>query len=86
MLAFGAAARRRRQLTWVDSSGRSSGTVGPAGLYENPRLSPDGSRLAVFRPESGGDIWLIDLARAVETRLTFDRASDNAPHWSPDGS
>ncbi len=31
------------------------------------------------------DIWIIDLARGVRTRLTFDRAEDVAPVWSPDG-
>lgn len=48
-------------------------------------LSPDGKRLAVYQPEGGGDIWLIDLDSHNSTRLTFDPASDNDPVWSPDG-
>ena len=32
------------------------------------------------------DIWLLDLQRGTETRLTFDAAGDRAPLWSPDGS
>lgn len=60
--------------------------VGTPALYENPRLSPDGKRLAVFKPEGGGDIWINDLERGSSTRFTFDAGSDNVPVWSPDGS
>jgi len=31
------------------------------------------------------DIWVMDLARGVRTRLTFDPASDYGLVWSPDG-
>src|SRR5262249_215135 len=30
------------------------------------------------------DVWLIDAARGVPTRLTFDGAVDSQPIWSPD--
>ena len=33
----------------------------------------------------GADIWLHDLARGTETRLTTDPATDDAPLWTPDG-
>jgi Tol biopolymer transport system component len=72
-----------QQLTWYERSGRVVGTVGPPGLYENPRLSPDGTRLAFAR---SGDIWVTDLLRSATTRITFDGATDNVPLWSPDGS
>jgi len=32
------------------------------------------------------DIWLIDAARGVPTRFTYDAALDHDPLWSPDGS
>jgi dipeptidyl aminopeptidase/acylaminoacyl peptidase len=32
------------------------------------------------------DIWVMDLARGVRTRFTFDAAADVFPVWSPDGS
>jgi eukaryotic-like serine/threonine-protein kinase len=32
------------------------------------------------------DIWLIDLARNVPSRFTFDRANEFSPIWSPDGN
>ena len=75
-----------RQLAWLDRSGKPDGMVGTSALYENPRLSPDGKRLAVFKPEGGGDIWIDDLERGSSTRFTFDAGSDNVPLWSPDGS
>jgi Tol biopolymer transport system component len=40
-----------------------------------------------FDTEKGtNDIWLVDLARGIPSRLTFDPASDTFPVWSPDGS
>src|SRR5438093_5032023 len=32
------------------------------------------------------DIWLIELARGVASRFTFDAHNDIYPVWSPDGS
>ena len=74
-----------RQLTWTDATGKANGTVGTPALYENPRLSPDGKRLAAFRQENGADIWISDLERNITTRFTFDPGVDNIPVWSPDG-
>ena len=74
-----------RQLTWTDATGKANGTVGIPALYENPRLSPDGKRLAAFRQENGADIWISDLERNITTRFTFDPGVDNIPVWSPDG-
>jgi serine/threonine protein kinase/Tol biopolymer transport system component len=78
-----------RQLTWLDRAGKPLGTVGPPGEYRTPQLSPDGKRLAVTRrdPQSRNeDIYVIDIARGVSSRLTFEPGDDFAPFWSPDGS
>jgi Tol biopolymer transport system component len=76
-----------RQLTWLDRSGKSVGAIGApdtVGLTM-PELSPDGKRVAVFRTVNGSaDVWVIDAARGVPTRFTFDNG--NRPVWSPDGS
>jgi Tol biopolymer transport system component len=38
-------------------------------------------------PQTGNrDIWLIDAARGIPTRFTFDEAQEWDPVWSPDGS
>jgi len=57
----------------------------PATFLE-PRLSPDGTRLAVCQLGPAGlDVWVYDIARGVPTRLTFGEADDCPAVWSPDG-
>src|SRR5262249_34053228 len=78
-----------RQLTWLDRSGKSVGTIGApdAASLTSAELSPDGKRVAVHRTVNGNeDIWLIDAARGVPTRFTYDAALDHDPLWSPDGT
>jgi dipeptidyl aminopeptidase/acylaminoacyl peptidase len=75
-----------RELAWLDRGGQREGTIGTPAGYRNPRLSPDGRRLAVHRAEGGGDIWVTELGRGASTRVTSDPASDNVPLWSPDGA
>jgi serine/threonine protein kinase len=77
------------ELTWYDRNGKKLGTVGEDAVYTSPALSPDGKRIAVARVDSSigtRDIWVIDLARNVSSRFTFDKADDLNPVWSPDGS
>ena len=78
------------QLVWMDrDSGKRSGAVAEPGAYEMPRLSPDGSKLAVARTDTqtdNTDIFVFDLETgASPTRLTFHEARDTLPVWSPDG-
>ncbi len=80
------------QLTWFDRAGHPVGTVGEPALINDLALSPDERRIAVSlgRPSSpenpNRDIWVIDLARNVRSRHTFDPGMDNSPVWSPDSS
>ena len=63
------------QLTWFDRSGKLLGTVGPPAAHRFLRLSPDEKRVAVERtdpPAVNSDIWLLDLARDVPSRLTTE--------------
>jgi Tol biopolymer transport system component len=76
------------RLTWIDGSGRPLGTVGEPAAYADLRLSPDGKRAAVTLPDpnrGARDVWIVDLARDLLTKFTFDPANDVAPVWSPDG-
>jgi Tol biopolymer transport system component len=89
VVAFRTGLATPTQLTWVDRAGRSLGSLGQPGSYRNPALSPDGSRLAVEMIEPAGrtsDVWLLELARGVASRFTFDPADDIYPVWSPDGA
>ncbi len=92
MLIWQGVPRRDAQLIWFDRAGKQVGTVGSqikGGFAETPRLAPDGKRVATapFNPDTlNQDVWVIDLARDLPTRLTFDPARDVSPIWSPDGS
>jgi Tol biopolymer transport system component len=74
-----------RRLTWFSREGDIQGNVGTPATYQNLDLSPDGKRLAVSKPDDGGDIWITELERNTNTKFTFDPNSDTMPVWSPDG-
>ena len=53
-----------------------------------PRISPDGGRLVrsiVDTHRGNPDIWLEDLRRGTQVRLTISSDFDVTPVWSPDG-
>jgi len=86
LIAYRTGSAADRQLTWIDRTGTELGTLGePDSSIRNPRLAPDGRRVAVGRGAQGNqDIWLLDGARS--SRFTFDPAFDGFHLWSPDGS
>jgi len=49
------------------------------------RLSPLGDRIALQIDVGANDIWILDLARGIRTRLTFGPVANMFPVWSPDG-
>jgi Tol biopolymer transport system component len=53
--------------------------------YSDPRLSPDGRRLALHLSDQDNDIWVFDLERGALTRISFHPDEDETPVWSPDG-
>jgi len=76
------------QLSWFDRSGKQFGKIGEKDFLGNPRISPDGQKIAGGVVNGAGtdeDIWLYDLARNVRTRFTLSQ-SGRYPVWSPDGS
>ncbi len=75
-----------KQLTWFDHTGRQLGQVGEPANYGDVELSPTADRAAVDTiANNNRDVWMIDLARGVPSRITFDAAADWTPVWSPDG-
>src|SRR6185503_8087658 len=76
------------ELAWFDRTGRRVGSAGPPGDYEDPRLSPDGKRLAVGRIDSQTgtmNVWLFGAGGEDATRFSFSSSFDHLPVWSPDG-
>ena len=77
---------RSHVLVWVDRGGREEMLETPALPYAYPRLSPDGTRVAL---DVGGppdrDIWMWDLRRA-DARAVYARSSGESharvePRW-----
>jgi eukaryotic-like serine/threonine-protein kinase len=88
VLAHGAVAVVSSQLVWFDRGGQVLEASAP-GDYADPELSPDGKRVAVCRddPKTGTpDIWIMDISRGTQSRLTFHPRFEVYPVWSPDGS
>ncbi len=75
----------RSLLTVIHSSGSRLLLYDVARSYSDPRLSPDGKRMALHLLDQDNDIWILDIARGAMTRLTFDPREDETPVWSPDG-
>ncbi len=87
MLAYegGNSVRGNFELLWFDRSGKQMAQTGTAGAYYTPRISPDGSKLAVsIGGTDGNNLWVFDLVRGIKSRLTFSQ-NDISPAWSPDG-
>jgi Tol biopolymer transport system component len=77
-----------RQLTVFDRKGQVVSTVGSPGLYVQPGVSPDATRIVVMRndPQNGNqDIWTYEIATGKGTPITNETQPHNAPIWSPDG-
>ena len=73
------------KLAWVDRKGVEQSLAAPARAYRNPRLSPDGQRVAVTIDELGSQEWLLDIGRDTLTRLTFEGSYNGGTAWTPDG-
>jgi len=71
-------------LVWVDRAGKEEVIPSLTRAYVYPRISPDGTRLALDIRDQDNDIWIWDLMRQTLTRITFDPAADTYPVWSPD--
>jgi Tol biopolymer transport system component/predicted Ser/Thr protein kinase len=75
----------QNKLVWVDRKGAEQALAAPPHPYRNPRLSPDGQRVAVTIDELGSQEWLLDTKRGTLTRLTFEGSYNGALAWTPDG-
>ena len=83
--APGSLAANARTLVWVDRTGKEEPVAAPPRAYAHPRLSPDGTRVALTSTDQENDVWVLDLRRARLTRLTLDPGQDFFPVWTRDG-
>jgi len=76
---------QNRSLVWVNRRGQEQPIAVPTRQYAMPRISPDGTRVAVSITGQEQDIWVIDLRNLTLSRLTFGPAIEGNPVWMPDG-
>jgi len=71
---------------WVDRQGREDPIKeAPPRAYFSPRLSPDGTRVALEVRDQEHDIWIWNLAGGPLMRLTLEPTVEGSPVWTPDG-
>ncbi len=86
LLVFGSGASGDLRLVWLDRSGKQISTIADnLPDLQAAVLSPQGDRVALQLNAGETDIWVLDLARGVRTRLTFGPIGNVFPIWSPDG-
>jgi Tol biopolymer transport system component len=86
LLVFGSGASGDLQLVWLDRGGKEVSTIAEKiPDLQGVALSPQGDRVALQLNAGETDIWVLDLARGVRTRLTFGPIGNVSPIWSPDG-
>jgi len=76
------------RLVWLNRAGQTENEVGTRGDYLTIALSPDGRSVIADRtqPSLGTyDLWLLDLERNVEKRLTSSPDADFGAVWFPGG-
>jgi len=71
----------------VDRKGTETKALPNRDRYNNPRLSPDGTRVSVDirSANSAGDIWAFEIGRSGGTRITSEGGREFGAEWTPDG-
>ena len=86
----GAAGITNEQLTWYSRSGALISKIGDnmaiSGGPNSVAVAPDGRRavLMVTSPQFTPDLWIVEFARGLVSRLTFTDDGEVAPVWAPD--
>jgi serine/threonine-protein kinase len=81
------ALNRDLEVVWVTLDGTVTLLPLPPQPYNTPRISPDGTKLAVSMGVIAGgdnDIWIYDFKKLAFNRLTFTKTV-NSPLWSVGG-
>jgi Tol biopolymer transport system component len=88
LLVFSNGGTGDQQMVWMDRNGKQIATaVKKVANLLFFKLSPQADRIALEIDNGTGahDIWVHDVAREVQTRLTFGPVENDSPIWSPDG-
>jgi dipeptidyl aminopeptidase/acylaminoacyl peptidase len=76
---------REHYLAWVDEGGHITRIGDAARRFSEPRLSPDGRRVATrIGTEAESDVFIVDIDSATLSRVSSG-LSPHRPIWTPDG-
>jgi Tol biopolymer transport system component len=75
------------ELILVDGAGKPTRTVGAPERFGNPKISPDGKRIAfeIFSDSPERLVWVQDVDRGVRTPISFRGTMADSAAFSPDG-
>jgi len=86
LLVHASGARNLSDLTWFDRQGNRLGLLGEPARFQSLDFSMDRRSLAatLYDQENRRNVWLVDVARGLRTRVTSEGVSQSA-RLSPDG-
>jgi serine/threonine-protein kinase len=86
----GVAPDQINEVVWVDRGGTPQPIPALQGAYNAPRLSPDGTKVAMFSGASvntgGQRVFVYDIVRSLLSPLTTLQERTSWGLWSPDGT
>jgi serine/threonine-protein kinase len=74
---------QRTALQILDRQGRILETLKISEPFTQLRASPDG-RFIILSHQANSDVFVYDLKRGIQTKLTFETGEDETPVWAPD--
>jgi len=77
------------QLAWIDRTGKIISNVGNPNPCIEPYFSPNEEKALVGCVDVKigiTNMWIVDIARALTSRFTFDDHNNYSGIWSPDGN
>ena len=75
----------KSSLVWVNRQGEAKPLTEERRSYRYPRISPNGTQVAVGIIYENTDIWVYNVESSTSNRLTFG-GYNNHPIWTPDGN
>lgn len=78
---------RSSRVVRLDEHGNEIAQLGEVGSFDQLRISPDGSQVAVAVQDARigtADLWEYGLERDTSRRITSDPRSESNPVWTPD--
>ena len=74
----------QRTLVWVDRKGTATPISAVRRAYREPRLSPDGAKVALVLEKGAWEVWTYEFAADRLTPLSEPEVDASSPTWSAD--